>query len=70
MNKIEREIKVSLYKYRLERHCKELNINSELSLEEIEKIAYNTNIVDDSRLQQITSLLDVIQMLKEVGKQC
>ncbi len=50
--------------------CKELNINSELTLEEIEDIAYNTSIVDDSRLQQITSLLDVIQVLKEVEKQC
>ena len=70
MNKIETETKVSLYKYRLERHCKELNIKSELSIEEIEVIAYNTNIVDDTRLEQITNLLDVIEVLKEVEKQC
>ena len=50
--------------------CEALNINSELTLEEIENIAYNTNIVDYSRLQQITSLLDIIQVLKEVDKQC
>lgn len=54
----------------LQRVCKELNINSELSLEEIEELAYNTNIVDNSRLQQITKLLDVVQVLKEAGKQC
>ena len=48
--------------------CKTLNINSELTLEEIEEIAYNTNIVDYSRLQQVTNLLDVIQVLKEVKK--
>lgn len=50
--------------------CKALNINSELSLEEIEEIAYNTSIVDDSRLQQVTELLNIIQELKEVDKQC
>ena len=50
--------------------CKALNINSELTLEEIEEIAYNINIVDDSRLQQVTNLIDVIELLKEVKKQC
>ena len=50
--------------------CRELNINSELTLEEIEEIAYNTNIVDNSRLQQVTELLNIIEVLKEAGKQC
>ena len=50
--------------------CMALNINSDLSIEEIEDIAYNTNIDDDSRLQQVTELLNIIQVLKEADKQC
>ena len=50
--------------------CEALNINSELTLEEIENIAYNTNIIDDSRLQQVTELLNIIEVLKEADKQC
>ena len=48
----------------LERACKELNINSELSINEIEKIAYNISIVDKERLQQVTKLLNIIEKLK------
>ena len=67
MNKIKKQMNTL---EQLKATCKALNINSELTLEEIEEIAYNTNIVDGSRLQQVTELLNIIQELKEVEKQC
>lgn len=52
-------------KKKLQRTCFELNIDSNLTIEEIEKFAYNVHIVDDCIYSVVTELLDLIQEMKQ-----